>query len=195
MAPASFPTVFSPRRSRPTTLSTMHLFTRSPGIWDRSTENEFILEGYDQAAEDRLLAQSGWPKRARALFNISVLAGSSRDGYFRPVRESNAFSVPRQLFDKLGGYDERFVSPGGGLSNLEIFNRYVTRKKARNICLLSEGTFHQVHGGASTSNAVPREAFRQEYRQIFGHRLKAPKYETLYYGNGEMEFARFIRHQ
>jgi len=158
-------------------------------------QNESILEGYDQAAEDMLIAQSGWPERARVLFDISVLAGSSRDGYFQPVRESNAFSVPRQLFDKLGGYDERFVSPGGGLSNLEIFSRYVTRKKARNICLLSEGTFHQVHGGAATSNAVPREAFKVEYRQIFGHRFQAPKYETLYYGNGEMEFAQFIRRQ
>src|SRR5262245_52739259 len=34
-------------------------------------------EGYDQAAEDELIAGSGWPERPEAIFDISVFAGSS----------------------------------------------------------------------------------------------------------------------
>ncbi len=151
-----------------------------------------VQEGYNQQVEDLLITDSGWPEQPRRLFDISVLAGSSRDGYFRPIRESNAFSMPRALFTRLNGYDERFVSPGGGLANLEIFQRYVTRAKARNICLLSEGTFHQVHGGAATSGALPRQSFRAEYRTIFGREFRATEYDTLYYCSGNMEFARFM---
>jgi glycosyltransferase involved in cell wall biosynthesis len=153
-----------------------------------------IAEGYNQAVEDKLIAKSGWPGRPRALFDISVLAGSSRKGYFRRIGESNAFSIPRGLFERLGGYDERFTSPGGGLVNQEMFKRYTTRPGAVNICLLSEGTFHQVHGGVATSRG-PSEDFDAEYEGILGEERRPPDYETFYYPSGGQEFIRFMRPQ
>jgi glycosyltransferase involved in cell wall biosynthesis len=153
-----------------------------------------IVEGYNQAVEDELIAKSGWPGRPRALFDISVLAGSSRKGYFRRIGESNAFSIPRGLFERLGGYDERFTSPGGGLVNQELFKRYTTRPGAVNICLLSEGTFHQVHGGAATSRG-PGEDYTAEYQRILGEERRAVDYEAWYYPSGGLEFLRFMRPQ
>jgi glycosyltransferase involved in cell wall biosynthesis len=152
-----------------------------------------VGEGYDQTVEDRLLVESGWPGRPAALYDISVFASSSGRGFFRPISESNAFSVPRDVFERLGGYDECYVSPGGGLCNLEIFARYVTRPGARNVCLLSEGTFHQVHGGVATSGIRSWDDFQAEHREIFGRKYKRPVYETLYFGSMRPEASRFLR--
>lgn len=152
-----------------------------------------VHEGYNQEVEDELIARSGWPEQRDALYAISVFAGSSMSGFFNDIAESNAFSVSRSLFEKIGGYDERFVSPGGGLANLEIFARYVSRASARNICLLGEGTFHQVHGGAATSGTIPRKVMNDEYMAIFGDAFQAPRYKRLYYGTPRASAAPFVR--
>lgn len=149
-------------------------------------------EGYNEEVEDRLIASSGWPKKADALYEVSVYAGSSQAGVFAPVAESNAFSVRRDLLDRIGGYDERFLSPGGGLSNLELFARYATRTNARNVCLLSEGTFHQTHGGIATSGRVPWQKFQDEHTEIFTRPYELPVYERLYYGSVRPKAARFL---
>jgi glycosyltransferase involved in cell wall biosynthesis len=150
-------------------------------------------EGYNTEVEDRLIAKSGWPERPRALFGISSLGASCREGYFRSIGGSNTFSMPRRLFERIGGYDERFTSPGGGLANREMFERYVTRPGAINICLLAEGSFHQVHGGAATSRSFSPEYFRDEYERIFGEKRRRAEYKSLYYSPGGNEFLQFIR--
>jgi hypothetical protein len=151
-------------------------------------------EGYDEAAEDRLIAECGWPERPGGLYEISVFAGSSLRGFFQPVAESNAFSVRRRDFERMGGYDERFTSPGGGLCNLELFNRYVADAGTRNVCLLSEGTFHQVHDGIATSNSPQRwTAFTAEYERIFGHRYQRATYDALYFGPLRPEVRPFLQ--
>jgi len=117
-----------------------------------------------------------------ALYGISVFAGSSGGGLFRPIRESNAFSVSREQLQRLGGYDERFTSPGGGLANLEMFGRHVTSPDAVNVCLLSDMTFHQTHGGFATSGRVSWEVLHSEYVGIFGKDYAATEYPTWYFG-------------
>lgn len=152
-----------------------------------------VRQGYTPEVEDRLLQTADWPQNADALFDISVLAGSSARGFFMPILESNAFAVSRSLFERVGGYDERFTSPGGGLANLEIFRRYTTRTNARNVCLFSEGTFHQVHGGVATSNLLSWDHFSAEYQGVFGHPYEPPTYETLYFGRPRPAMERFLR--
>ncbi|MCO5164448.1 MAG: hypothetical protein M9939_25495 [Mesorhizobium sp.] len=145
-------------------------------------QHQSIVEGYNAAVEDALIAGAGWPTREDALFDISVFAGSSKKGHFNPIAESNAFSISRSMFDRFGGYDERFRSPGGGLANLELFERYITRRRARNICLLSEGTFHQVHDSVSVSGDSKWSLLDGEYQDIFGRSYKVPDYSCLYFG-------------
>jgi hypothetical protein len=152
-----------------------------------------VEEGYDEVEEDRLIARSGWPDRSAGLYEISVFAGSSQAGFFGLITESNAFSVPRSLFERMGGFDERFTSPGGGLANLEIFRRYVCRDGARNVCLLSEGSFHQTHGGVATSGKIKSDVFNAEHREIFGRDYWSPVYDALYHGPIRPEAVRFLR--
>ncbi len=152
-----------------------------------------VAEGYNSEIEDRLISEAGWPERPDALFDISVFAGSSQPGFFGHIAESNAFSMSRKVFDQRGGFDERFTSPGGGLANLEFFHRYVTWPHARNVCLLSEGTFHQVHDAVATSGKTKFEVFAKEYQEIFGRPYVRPVYESLFGGTPRPGMARFIQ--
>jgi hypothetical protein len=145
---------------------------------------ESVLEGYDQEQEDRLLAQAGWTEDGYRLFDISVFAGSSAAGWFSPINESNATFMRKALWDELGGYDDRFSSPGGGYVNLDLLGRAVALPQTTAITLLSEGTFHQVHGGVATN--APRDvtaAFEAEYLNIRGRKFQPPVYQSLYLGS------------
>ncbi|MFC3322107.1 glycosyltransferase family A protein [Mesorhizobium cantuariense] len=148
-------------------------------------------QGYNEEVEDRLIAESGWPSKPYALYDISVFAGSSSNGFWNPIQESNAFSLPRHLLDAIGGYHVGFISPGGGLANLEIFARYVQRPDAKNVCLLSDMTFHQVHGGIATSGKVQFSTFDAEYRSIFQRGYVQPSFDIIYLGPLRPEVAKF----
>src|SRR5207244_3171505 len=66
-----------------------------------------MQSGYDMAREDALLA-AGWPQEGYRLFEIATLDESSVEGWFQPIAEANALFMRRELWDRLGGMDERF---------------------------------------------------------------------------------------
>jgi glycosyltransferase involved in cell wall biosynthesis len=138
--------------------------------------------GYDQAAEDRLLAESSWEEDGYRLFAVSSLAGSSRRGWLGPLGESNALFMARPMWDELGGTDERFSLPGGGLVNHDLYRRACGLDRAQLVVLLGEGTFHQIHRGASTSRRVSRSEARAEYERLRGHPYSPPTNRPLYLG-------------
>ena len=134
-------------------------------------QNASMLEGYDQAAEDALLETIPWREDGYRLFGISSLAHSSQGGFFGRLSESNCFALHRDDFLALGGMDERFTSPGGGLVNLDFFNRAHAIEGVSPVMLLGEASFHQFHGGVATNvpqaeHPWPRMA--GEYRRIRG---------------------------
>ena len=149
-------------------------------------QKEAMLEGYDQAVEDRLLATRDWQSDGYQLFEISCLANSSRRGWFHPMSESNCIAVSRAMFEELGGFDERFTSPGGGLANLDFYKRACESPASELITLLGEGTFHQFHGGAATNarpEVHPGALFREEYRTIRGVPHEVPTRMPVYLGS------------
>ena len=79
--------------------------------------------GYDQEAEDRLLATVDWQRDGYELFRISTPAGSAHRGLFGPMGESSSLFAWRETWNELGGLDERFVLPGGGLVNHDLYRR------------------------------------------------------------------------
>ena len=154
-------------------------FHLGPGV-----QMESVPQGYNQEQEDRLLAQARWAEDGYRLFDISVFGGSSSNGWFGPIAESNAVFMRRPLWDELGGFDEKFQEPGGGLVNLDTLARAVALPEVAVVTLLGEATFHQIHGGAAT-NAItdPWDAFHAEYVRIRGHAFQMPAYRTLYFGS------------
>ena len=142
-----------------------------------------VHEGYDQACEDALLASVDWETDAYRLFGISSFAGSSANGWFMPIAESNALFMSRALWDELGGYDPAFRMAGGGLANLDIWRRACEAPATRVIILLGEGTFHQVHGGVATNAERPMfPLFHEEYQRIRGQPFRAPEVDALFVG-------------
>lgn len=139
--------------------------------------------GYDKGAEDSLMGTIGWPTDGYRLFEIATMDDSSVDGWLPPISESGCLFLRRETWKSLGGADEAFVSPGGGLVNLDIFSRALALDGSELVVLLGEGTFHQLHGGVST--AIPPEDFSQqrdrwaaEYEAIRGTPYERPMPEN-----------------
>jgi len=116
--------------------------------------------GYDQRTEDRLLEGIRWPDAGYRLFEIASFAGSSQGGWFAPKAESSSLFLRRTSFERLGGYDERFDQPGGGLVNADTYIRACELPDSELVVLLGEGTFHQMHSGVMTG-ATEEEARRR----------------------------------
>lgn len=143
-----------------------------------------VSQGYDQAAEDRLLASISWREEGYRLFDISVLAGSSQTGWNGPIGESNGLFMDRALWDRVGRLDPRFRAAGGGFCNLELWDRAVAGSDHHPWIILGEGTFHQVHGGAATNGtAADRQTMADEYAQLFGHPFRRPAYTPRFIGS------------
>jgi hypothetical protein len=149
-----------------------------------NVQMESVSHGYDRAHEDQLLARSGWTENGQRLFDVSVFAGSCRNGWFSPITETNAMFMHRELWEELHGFDEAFETPGGGLVNLDTLARAVRLPEVVVVTLLGEGTFHQVHGGVATNaiRGIP-EKFHAEYIDIRGRAYETPVYESLYFGS------------
>jgi cephalosporin hydroxylase len=138
-----------------------------------------VEAGYNKDREDALLTSIDWPRDGYRLFEIATLAGSSTDGWFLPNSESNALFLRREIWDELGGFDERFDSAGGGLVNCDTWHRLLELPEMQQVILLGEGSFHQLHGGIAT-NATPQvllqrlEHWYPQYEAIRGHPWKDP---------------------
>lgn len=132
-------------------------------------QNESLMEGYNQAVEDDLLSTVDWKSNGYSLFSISTLAMSSARGFSGPLSESNCFSLPTKILKELGGLDENFTSPGGGLVNHDILFRALSNEDLKPIILLGEASFHQFHGGVATNVSLenhPSETFLKEYQRL-----------------------------
>lgn len=138
--------------------------------------------GYDQAVEDALLADCEWESDGYRLFEVSTLAGSSARGIFGPMGESSSLFMPRSLWAELGGLDEQFSLPGGGLVNHDLYRRACELDGVELIVLLGEGTFHQYHGGASTSRRLSWEEMHAQYMELRGREHRPPDNEPLFAG-------------
>lgn len=151
-----------------------------------------MTAGYDRAAEDGLLAAIGWPADGYRLFEIGALAPSSEGGWFEPLAESNLISMPRAVWDRLGGMDEGFALRGGGLVNLDFYNRVCEQQDLRLVCLFGEATFHQFHGGVMTNRpeeTMPAEIelYHLDYRKVRGREFQRATRPHLLYGECRRE--------
>jgi hypothetical protein len=147
-------------------------------------QNESMLEGYDREVEDRLLESVDWRADGYRLFQIGCLAQSSSAGWLGAIDESNCIGMRRDSWHRLEGYEERFISPGGGLVNPDFYRRACDLLGAP-VILLGEGTFHQFHGGVATNApraGRPVRPMLEEYIAIRGSSFVAPAVQPLLLG-------------
>ena len=104
-----------------------------------------------EAKDIALLAKIEWPQDGYKLFKIASISLANRSGFFVPFMECNCLFVPADVFKELGGADERFDLPGGGALNLYMYHRLANHPRTTLFVLAGEGSFHQVHGGVTTT--------------------------------------------
>lgn len=156
-------------------------------------QQENVAFGYNQEVEDNLLASITWPETPYRLFDISSAGGSARETWFAPIAESNTPIMTRDFYDTLGGFDEGFDIPGGGLVNLDFFKRAVEHPNSRYILLIGEGSFHQYHGGVTTSRSINEisledatkttwDIYTEQYEALRGETFKVSTRRPRLYG-------------
>ena len=153
-----------------------------------------VRERYNQEQEDRLLTQDGWTDDGYRLFDISVFAGSSAGGWFKPISESNAIFMRKAFGTNSAVSMSSSSRPAAGYVNLDTLTRAVALPGVTVVTLLGEGTFHQVHGGVAT-NATHnvQDAFHAEYMKIRGRLFKRQLYQSLYVGSVPLNALRVDR--
>lgn len=164
------------------------------------TQNRSMAQGYCQAVEDRLLQHINWPSDGYRLFEIGspLIAENENINWMNRLFESNCVFMPRRLFLELGGADERFDIPGGGLVNADIFKRAVESPATTAVQLIGEGCFHQVHGGTTTNVAtddrdVQLVKYLDQYEAIRGDRNFLTQASFHFLGHVPTEAAKIHR--
>ena len=141
-------------------------------------QSDAMDAGYDQAYEDRLFDEVEWPVDGYRLFEIGhPVAGFD---WFDGLWESNCVFVPRSLLERMGAFDESFSMPGGGYTNLDLFERLGATPGVTVVDIIGEASFHQIHGGTTTNqpDVDTRHSrlisYREHYEQIRGRPFRGP---------------------
>lgn len=196
-SPRLLATSMAAHRANPEALIATLGFHLGPKVQQQS-----ILEGYTREVEDQLLASIDWPNDGNRLFEIASLGESYRQGLFLTPPETTFFVISRRRFDALQGFDERFRSRGGGFANYDFFERACAGPEGELVLILGEGTFHQLHYGATTragglSNPETEglslaEVYSREYEAIRGRPHQPARTEPYIYGRSRSAAARSL---
>ncbi len=143
---------------------------------------------FDRTAQDELLERIDWQGDGYGLFDVSVFTGDRSTTWLSELFETNFLVMLRWVFDDLGGADERFNDPAGGLLNLHLFTEATERTGSTYVLIIGEATFHQFHNGTTTNtNRVERDQkvarYKAEYQRIFERPWSASVREPLVLGH------------
>lgn len=171
-----------------------------PGYNIGPDEQQFHHEHqYDETTERALLETIQWQHNGYRLFDIANLSGANPKGALQLFLECNCLFTTRRAFEGIGGADARFNLQGGGSINLHLYRQLGMHPAHRHyIVLPGEGSFHQFHGGVTTSHHAQRDAllaaFREQLEAIWhGEFGGALKREPLLLGAVTSHAQRFLR--
>jgi hypothetical protein len=149
-------------------------------------QNASVLKGYGQAEEDRLLAASGWREDGYRLYHVTRAFSDHGNGWFGCNFETGCFAMTKRDYLAMGGLDERFEMPGGGLVSLDFHERATSNPALEYVMLLGEGTFHQFHGGVASNQPIASHPFPQmheEYQRLRGQPVARAMRTPFYLGS------------
>ena len=156
-------------------------------------QGDAMWDGYDQAYEDRLFQEVGWPSDGYRLFDIGHFIGE-RD-WLDGLWESNCLFVPRAVLAQCGGFDETFDMPGGGYANLDLYERVGSSPDVTAVTILGEGSFHQLHGGTTTNQELHErgrrlESYAEHYEAARGRSFRGLDKQMHFVGSMSWEACR-----
>ena len=162
---------------------------------------ETIFKGYNESVEDGLLKGIAWPEDGYRLFEIGepyrVAPKGKRPKLFWFVRlfESNCLFFRKESFQRVGGCDERFDIPGGGILLPDLYRQLTRLEDTEIVQLIGEASFHQLHGGVSTNTTIEDqklkwESYLQQYLLVRGESYQVSDKAIKYYGHMPNQHAR-----
>jgi glycosyltransferase involved in cell wall biosynthesis len=122
------------------------------------------VEGDHAAEEAALLASVDWLTDGYELFAISTFSGANRRGFLQPIMECNCVFASAENYAAIGHANTQFQLPGGGSINLHMYRSLGMLPGTELFVLPGEGSFHQYHGGVTTSSYAEREAEIEKHR-------------------------------
>ena len=170
-----------------------------PGYHLGENEQQFHLShGYTEEKEQALLDEIDWQRNGYRLFDISCLSGANPNGIFHPFMECNCLFMAADIFRDMGQADERFDLPGGGALNLFIYRKVAMHPRTRAFMLAGEGSFHQLHGGVTTSEVDTRESIlrrqSEQLCELLGQPFRSPTVEPILLGKVPGPALRYLKH-
>ncbi len=155
---------------------------------------ESVHKGYDEQQEDELLESIEWPQDGYRLYEISVpyrynfANGPPKLFWWVRQFESNCLFVRKASFLAIGGCDERFDLPGGGCLMPDLYKELCEMADASIVQLMGEASFHQVHGGISTSSTREQQkeqwaVYTAQYEKIRGKPFVICKKDQQFVGH------------
>lgn len=158
----------------------------APRQWWLAGDQRWLSSvGYTREMEDVLFARIGWPRDGYELFRVGAPVVESPNAWFDGMGESNCLILPKSLYERIGGMDERFDEPGGGLANLDLFRRAAAAVVDKIVSPIGEASFHQFHGGTTTNVSDEEKdrrvrAYENHYRDLRGEAFGAVNPERIY---------------
>jgi len=136
-----------------------------PGYHLGTDEQHLVASSEELYAEEaRLLDSVDWRGDGYELFRIATFSGANRRGYLQPIMECNCVFASAASFAAIGHANTDFQLPGGGSINLHMYRSLGMLPGSELVILPGEGSFHQYHGGVTTSSYSEREAEIEKHR-------------------------------
>lgn len=164
-------------------------------------QTETILDGYDEAEEDRLLEAISWPDDGYRMFEIGVPYRIEPHGkrpklfWFVRLFESNCLFTRKDAFLRVGGCNEKFDIAGGGFLVPDLCRELADLEDTEIVQFLGEASFHQLHGGTSTNTtkedqSAKLQRYLRQYEEIRGKPYEVSQKSLKFYGHMPNRHAR-----
>jgi hypothetical protein len=149
-----------------------HALVMVPGYHLGERDQKFHLQtGHTEQLEMEKLEKLQWQENGYRLFKWACWSSSNQRGYLQPMQECSAVFCSADNFRRIGGADERFDQAGGGSINLHIYRSLGMLPDILLYVLPGEGSFHQYHGGITTTEFEDDDA-RKVMLKTFDTRLE-----------------------
>jgi glycosyltransferase involved in cell wall biosynthesis len=156
-------------------------------------------QNYNEQTEQALLEEVNWKQNGYRLFDIANISEANPRGVFQPFMECNCLFTSPANWQRIGGADEAFHFPGGGGLNLHFYRSLGVLKEVEYFFILQgEGSFHQYHGGVSTTERHDREEMlsppREQLESYWNGKYKGLEREPILLGAVDAHAQRFLQY-
>lgn len=161
-------------------------------------QHHHIDAQYDEAQEIALLENCHWQQNGYRLFDIATISGANPNGFMNPLMECNCVMAAASHFTAIGGANIDFQLPGGGSINLHMFRQLgLLPDNAPYFLMAGEGSFHQYHGGITTSQwsdlTEVLESHRKQLHSYWGGHFHSLRREPLLLGSTTSHAQKFLK--